>query len=595
MQKQILCLIISAISGNVLAKYGKFKLETLFAFLLFFVVAASVNYGKNRELKAKGKIAFGLFSVLFSTALILGYHIHVESGYGGLKDVNYITDYMAKDAISFPFLIWGIFHIVKMMYLFLQEKKENLGIRFSMERKITWKQVLAVSSILFALWTPYFLTYYPGFIYGDTIDSIKQIVGVVPWTNHHPVLYTFFIKVCLEIGQRINTNTLGCAIYTIIQMLYMSICFGYMICWICNRFHRNYVWKTVLIMIYGCTPYIALLSIAMWKDPVFSASIVVYTLLLLDYIFTGGEIINTDKWYWFKYVFLMLIIIFTRNNGIYLLAFTVAGFFAYFAFYKKYQNRKTGKILLISLGIMIFSKVVTGPGYDYLGITKPATESYGLFLNQMARVVAYDGNMSKADKEYMNNLLPLELYESTYRPCCVDLLKFDVNFNNRYLEEGFFKTWFSMLAKNPRLFFESWELQTYGFWTVNQEEINYYSRNITGAYPRNLSEEGYREELEYYGLEVKNLLGKDCFREMFPSKDIFVPIGMIAWIIILLALFLMMDENEHLWIGLMPSLGVLLTLFVATPIFYWPRYAIAVQYLLPIYLILFLMKKSNEC
>lgn len=65
-------------------------METLFAFLLFLIVETSVNYVKNRELKAKGKIAFGLFVVLFSTALILGYYIHVESGYGGLKDISVV-------------------------------------------------------------------------------------------------------------------------------------------------------------------------------------------------------------------------------------------------------------------------------------------------------------------------------------------------------------------------------------------------------------------------------------------------------------------------------------------------------------------------
>ena len=594
MQKQIFSLIISAVSGKVLARYGKFKLETLFAFLLFLVIFASVNYGNNRKMKAKGKITFGLFSVLFSTALILGYHIHVESGYGGLKDVNYIIAYSLWDLISFPFLFWGIYNIVKALYLLLQSKKNLMGIQFSLEKKISWKQMLIVCSVLFVAWLPYFLTYYPGFIYGDTIDSIKQIVRETWWSNHHPFLYTLFIKACLEVGRWFGGNTAGCAIYTIIQMLYMSICFGYMICWICNRFNRNYVWKVILIIVYGCTPYIALLSIAMWKDPVFSASIVVYTLLLMDFVFTKGEIVEKNKFYMPIYAFLVLMIIFTRNNGIYLIAFTVAGSFVFYLFSKKYKIKKLGMVLLVSLGIMFVSKIVTGPGYDYLGVIKPKAESYGLFLNQMARVAAYDGNMSEADIEYMDKLLPLELYGITYRPCCVDLLKFNENFKGDYLNEGFFRTYFSMLLKNPKLYFEAWQLQTYGFWTVNQEEINYYSRNITGAYPKNLNEETYADELMQYDLRVDNLLGNDMFREVFPSVDIYVPIGMIVWMIILAAIFIFVDGKEILWITLLPSIGLFLTLVIASPIFYWPRYAIALQYLLPVYLLLFLLKKQDE-
>ena len=595
MQSQIFSIIISAFSGRVLAEYGMFHLETLLSFVLFFVIYASVRYGKNRVLNRKEKLGIGLFSGLFSVVLILGYHIHVESGYGGLKDVNYITDYNLWDLISFPFLLWGIYTLVKALYLFLQNKKENTGLQFSLKKKITWKQMVIVCGLLFVAWIPYFLTYYPGFIYGDTIDSIKQIVGETGWSNHHPYFYTLFIKVCLKVGQRIGDNTLGCAIYTMIQMLYMSTCFGYLICWICNRFNRSYVWKAILIIIYGCTPYIALLSIAMWKDPVFSASIVVYTLLLLDFVFTKGKIAEKNKLYWLLYAFLTLMIIFTRNNGIYLIAFTVVGLFGFYLFSKKYKIKKIGMVLLVSLGIMFVSKMVTGPGYDYLGIMKPTQESYGLFLNQMARVVAYDGNMSEEDRKYMDKLLPLELYESTYRPCCVDLLKFNENFRGNYLKEGFFRTYFSMFLKNPRLYFESWQLQTYGFWTVNQKEINYYDRNITGAYPRNLNQEGFAEELEHYDLRVDNLLQNEQFREIFPSVDIYIPIGMIVWIMILVGIFLAMDDKEILWIPLLPSLGLFLTLAIASPIFYWPRYAIALQYLLPVYLLLFFLKKQEEC
>lgn len=594
MQSQILSIIISALSGRILAEYGRFQLETIFSFVLFGIIYISFRYGKEVSMNMKGKLGIGGFAALFSVVLILGYHIHVESGYGGLKDVNYITPYSLWDLISYPFLVCGIYCIVKALYLFLQDKKDTIGIEFSLENKITWKQMLIICGLLFVAWLPYFLTYYPGFIFADTIGSIMEAVGETALTNHHPVFYTLFIKVCLKIGQGISDNTLGCAIYTVSQMVYMSITLGYMICWICSRFNRNYIWKVFLIIVYGCTPYFAQLSIAMWKDPVFSASIVVYTLLLIDFIFSKGRIVDNDKLYWLKYVFFALMIIFTRNNGIYVVAFTVAGIFICYLLVKKYEINKLGMILLVSMGVVLVSKVITGPGYAYRGIFNSVTESYGIFLNQMARVVTYEGNMSEEDKEYMNNLLPLELYETTYRPCCVDLLKFNENFRGDYLKEDFFKHYFSMLLKNPRLYFESWQLQTYGFWTVNQQEINYYSRNITGAYPKNLNQETYADELEHYDLRVENLLKNQQFREMFPSVDIFVPIGTIVWIIVMVGVFLFVNEMELLWLGLLPSVGVILTLLVASPMFYWPRYAVALQYLLPVYIILFFVKKQEE-
>ena len=73
-----------------------------------------------------------------------------------------------------------------------------------------------------------------------------------------------------------------------------------------------------------------------------------------------------------------------------------------------------------------------GPVYTKLDLNGEPVESLGIFLNQMASVVAYDGDMTEEDREYMNGLLPLENYKDTYRPCVVDLLKWDQNFSQKF-------------------------------------------------------------------------------------------------------------------------------------------------------------------
>ena len=42
-------------------------------------------------------------------------------------------------------------------------------------------------------------------------------------------------------------------------------------------------------------------------------------------------------------------------------------------------------------------------------------------------------------------------------------------------------------------------------------------------------------------------------------------------------------------LALAPSLGLIATLLLASPIWYWPRYGAAVQFLLPVYLMFFLL------
>lgn len=96
------------------------------------------------------------------------------------------------------------------------------------------------------------------------------------------------------------------------------------------------------------------------------------------------------------------------------------------------------------------SLLITGPIYNALGISpNEKVEGLGVPVNQMARVVAYDGDMSESDKEYMSSLLPLEQYQEVYAPTCTDPLKWNAQFNPEPLTDGFWSHWLSMLVKIP--------------------------------------------------------------------------------------------------------------------------------------------------
>lgn len=46
----------------------------------------------------------------------------------------------------------------------------------------------------------------------------------------------------------------------------------------------------ILIMFYGITPYFAQMSIAMWKDPIFSVTLAVLTVMLMDVLLSKGKL-----------------------------------------------------------------------------------------------------------------------------------------------------------------------------------------------------------------------------------------------------------------------------------------------------------------
>ena len=45
-----------------------------------------------------------------------------------------------------------------------------------------------------------------------------------------------------------------------------------------------------------------------------------------------------------------------------------------------------------------------------------------------------------------------------------------------------------MLVKNPLVYFEAWEMQTFGYWTVNHPSVVFHQGNINGGVPRTAEE-----------------------------------------------------------------------------------------------------------
>lgn len=240
--------------------------------------------------------------------------------------------------------------------------------------------------------------------------------------------------------------------------------------------------------------------------------------------------------------------------------------------------------------VLLVFGIVTGPIYSFGGVVpSEASESVGIPLNQMARVVALDGEMSESDREYMNSIYPLEEYKSTYTPCCTDNLKWAPDFNNSALNEGLWGHWASMLARNPNAYFQAWELQTYGFWAVNPGNSDHlWSWNISAGVPRNANA-AYADRLVPYGIESNPAALDESWNEMLPMDSWSVPISWLFWTVLYLSICLLAAGKGRWVFALIPSIILVATLAIASPIYYWPRYGAALQFLIPMYVLVFFL------
>lgn len=528
---------------------------------------------------ARGKVWLSVYAFLLSAAVVVGRQMRTSAPYEGLISENYFIPFSVSDLFllilfaAFFFLVFGVLHCAASIADTPREISEKDSVGF-----------FPVFLLICLLWLPYLLTYWPGFLFADTENSILQAVGLEPLNNRNPLLYTIFIRLCILIagGFRTGDLTASMALCSIFQMLYVSACLSFMICHVTLGLKKFWPW--LLALLFGLSPYFAALSIAGWKDPVFCASVAAYSVLMFDFARSRGAAAKFRRWR-ILWCFLSVMILFWRNNG-----FCVVGFSLLFSLVFTLINRKDAvlrrlflRLSAASAAFLLLWGTVVVPVYKLMGIGTPKEEMAGMMLNQMACTAAYGGEMSLEEAEYLDSLIPMELYPEIYRPCCVDMLKWDSHFNYGALEGSrFLRVWASLGLKNPKLYLEAWAMESYGFWTVNHREINLNRTNISYGVP--LSGEA---RIGSYTVSFRNLLGNDRFTEIFPKDSWSVPVGIINWAIFFIFLSVIKRDRGILSLALAPQIGISLGLIAATPIYYLPRYGASAQYLIPLYLLIF--------
>lgn len=524
-----------------------------------------------------------LYSAVLSLSVIASDHIVIDGGEYSTWEVNRISPYGYGDLALFVFAFILCFTIGTLALALLfptseayKDKNPSLEVA-----RLNRKPILLMSVILFALYLPYLLAYWPGLIFGDSVSSLSQSLGFSDYSNHHPLAFTLCVKACLFVAHMLGlSNSAGCALFTIIQMVVLSLCFATTVQWVMQRTGCRRIWRFVLLAFFGIPPYFATYTIAMWRDPLFSAAVLMLTLLIFDLAASKGHVLQTEKAWLPAFALSCLVACLFRSNGI-LAAILLAVVLAAMALRSRSAYKKPAAI---GAATAIAALLLTGPVFTALGVTPAAkAEGVGIPLNQMARVAATGGIMSDEDKRYLNELLPLELYETVYTPTCVDSVKWNPEFNEEALSDGFWRHWLSMGIENPVTYLESWELQTVGYWSINQPQVLSHNRNIAAGVPRNSQDPASLEAWEIY---PQNKLGNDAVHSLLCTDQGFIPIGWLSWFALSAVIALFNCKKSAWFVSLVPTAAIIATLLVASPIWYWERYAVALQFLLPFYVVM---------
>ena len=258
----------------------------------------------------------------------------------------------------------------------------------------------------------YLIAYNPAHMHTDTYAQLRQVFGMDPLHDWHPVFHTLLIKIFLNICQSPGFF----AVFHIAMFAYV------MTLWLINLREKGISQKFLLF--FSCTFYLNIaygfLITDIWKDNIYNILVIWLTYILYcmadDFQKFDHKVSN--------YILIIVCavgIYFTRHNGI-----VPAVFVLVFCLFKGMKERKRKLIFTgVTIGIMCF---IVKPTFYNLADVLPNENGikYIPIVHDIASVLVCNQgeNLSNEVVEEMESIIPLEQWTEKFQATDSDMYTF---------------------------------------------------------------------------------------------------------------------------------------------------------------------------
>ena len=542
-------------------------------FCLFLAIIFYSFISKSSKIKPTGRLKKWIIvtSMLFAVFEVVG---HVTDINMRNYDVSIIGSvFKIKNIISIGGLFTFFYYLLSYIYYYLCHfsftKKDNYN---------TKKLFIIFLIVMLIGWSIYFLTHFPGILSSDSFDILGQIKGDRPINNHHPVFYTLYIKLFYEIGVALFHSTEGgVTVFSIAQMITLAAASSYLLVFLYKK-KIPILFILLFLMFFTFSPIMGFYSITMWKDVLFGA---VFTLFIIS-IYKLCEDVNRFKvGNCIFFIITSILVNLLRNNAIFI-------YIVFIPFFIYIFRKKLKEAIIIIISILILFFTIKYSVLNLLNAPEPSSsESIAIPLQQVARIVVKDGNISDDERKLINDLISIDTIKQVYAPEIVDNIKFNPNYHAAIFNDNkgkYLGLWLNLVIKNLDISVDSYLCSTLGYWYPNyykdamvtcdtDNDYNYKQKNIIFSLAYRYTQKVASTEISIFSLQYSIAL-------YFYITFIFMGVVIVKKI-------------KNYILCYIPIWGLWLTLMIATPDNGVFRYIFGVVVALPL-LISIPYMKDNE-
>ena len=523
-------------TANKIKMPNKRQFLILIPFALFYTIAAMFGaLEKAASLSVLQNLGRALLWMFGSYAVLLGLCLILSNG----------GEIVSEAASKIPLLSRS------------PEKKERQG---------KWYVYLLFVVVCLLGYLPYYLMYYPTWLNNDAVWQIEQALGWAAASNHHPYFHTLILKGLFMIGYRISGSyTGGAAFYTFVQVLVMAMVFAFFLYQLYKRGTRM-LWLLLAVVFYAFLPINGLLTICMGKDEFFTAALLLFMWMTVEYDLDAEE--AGDEARAVGYIVIGFLLCVLRSNGI----FIYAGTAVILLIVKMKKGHFPRRTFLCVAAVLLCYLIYHGPVLRALQVEPPDTIE-GLTMPTQHILCAYlkGGELTEEEVAMIDEVVPVDEVGDYYNPWLFDIVK---NFirsdgDQQVIADHkweYFKLWFRVGLRNPLQYVVAQVRQTAGYWAYDVKDYEYvYGEYYMVDNPFGISTQRklftYKAELGMHDF----LMGfQDLYNKVWS-------LGLSTWLMVF-AMAYTLYQRRSIMIYV-PFIMLLITLMLATPVYNEFRYA----------------------
>ncbi len=531
---------------------------------LIFLFFAPIGFNQKRDV-----------IISYITAAVIGFMAFL----GGTQILHKYNLSTFEKIISLVTILAGAILIIQRMLEILYIKASQLSVMANANEN---KHFLFVKRylIMVAFQVPIYLCYFPGSVISDSTHQILQAI-TGKYTNHHPVLQTWMIRVIYKIVSLFTTElNVTVAVFIAIQELLIALIFTYAVFTLYEMGVRKAVYNALFGFL-AIMPYNVMMADNMWKDSFFSAC-------LLLFVICEWRILHFDKQRDYVLLFLSgIIVCMFRNNGWY--AFLLALPFGLIYFW-----RKKRKVCAVYVLVVVSSLLIRGPIFNAFNVEPPKiTESLSIPVQQIANVISKKADLTDEEIEKISLIVDMDKVATDYDPQSYDYVKWLLNEkdNLQYLQDNaldYFKLWAKLGVRYPGMYLQAFVSQIEGYINPDVQRWQY----TQGVWETDMSI--YNNPLLPTFIRTGIKLYVSDWLYYIPILGMLKSIGFFAWLMITTMGFCAYRNNYHRLLLFIPVFACWLTLLMATPVYAEFRYVWWLFISMPFLIVFSLYPTNNQ-